>query len=68
MAAPLIENFGAARGAAMKIFDVLDSKPVIHKNKNAGIKLEKFQSTIVFDNINFSYPSRPDVQVGLNKK
>lgn len=59
-----MENFGAARGAAKKIFDVLDGEHKIHKNKTTGVKLKKFQSNIVFDDVHFSYPSRPDVKVG----
>lgn len=58
-----MESFGAARGAAKKIFDVLDSEQKIHKNKNTGVKSKKFQWSIVFDDVHFSYPSRPDVKV-----
>lgn len=59
---PLIEVFGTARGAAKKIFYVLDSKQRIHQNKNIGTKLSTFQSSIAFKDVHFNYPSRPDVK------
>lgn len=58
-----MEHFGAARGAAKKIFNVLNSEQKIHKNKDVGIKLSKFQKSVVFEDVHFSYPSRPDVKV-----
>lgn len=63
MGTPLMEIFGAAKGAAHKIFEILESEQKIHKNKNDGVKLEKFQASIVFDAVEFSYPSRLDVKV-----
>ncbi|XP_074038788.1 ATP-dependent translocase ABCB1 isoform X2 [Leptinotarsa decemlineata] len=68
MGAPLLEVFSAARGAAQKIFFVLDSEPKIVRNQNEGIKLRKFRSNITFQNVFFNYPTRPDVKIlqGLN--
>lgn len=60
-----MEIFGSAKGAAKKIFYILDGEPTIHRNKNAGIRLKRFQSSIVFDDVHFSYPSRPDVKVNI---
>lgn len=67
MGAPMMEIFGAARGAAKKIFYVLDSQQKVHKDKNFGIRLPKFQSSIIFDDVHFSYPSRSEVKVNFPK-
>ncbi|KAG5894745.1 ATP-dependent translocase ABCB1, partial [Gonioctena quinquepunctata] len=68
MGAPLLEVFGAARGAAQKIFFVLDSEPKITKTKYSGKKLSRFRSNIRFENVFFNYPTRADVKIlqGLN--
>ncbi|XP_060520775.1 ATP-dependent translocase ABCB1-like isoform X2 [Cylas formicarius] len=65
--APFLEVFGMARGAAHKVFSILDSKPLIHKKGNAG-KKPNFKSNVVLRNVGFKYPSRSDVQVlrGVN--
>ncbi|CAH1967884.1 unnamed protein product [Acanthoscelides obtectus] len=63
MGTPFLETFGAAKGAAQKVFDVLDSEPIINKKTKNGRKPAKFKSNISFNNVYFSYPSRPDVKV-----
>ncbi|XP_018573284.1 multidrug resistance protein 1-like isoform X2 [Anoplophora glabripennis] len=70
MGAPFLEVFGAARGAAQKIFFVLDSEPKINQYKNCGKQPDRFRSNITFDNVYFKYPARPDVKVlqGFNLK
>ncbi|CAG9761759.1 unnamed protein product [Ceutorhynchus assimilis] len=64
---PYLEVFGMARGAAFKVFQVLDSEPEMHKQQDVG-KRPDFTSDIVFENVKFRYPSRPEVQVlkGIN--
>ncbi|XP_076263945.1 ATP-dependent translocase ABCB1-like isoform X1 [Rhynchophorus ferrugineus] len=64
-AGPFLEVFGMARGAAFKVFQILNSEPVMHRHNNLG-KRPVFVSDIVFKNIGFRYPSRPDVQVLSN--
>lgn len=63
LGAPILETFGAAKGAAQKIFAVLDSEPKIKKYMHTGKKLESFSSNITFDNVIFNYPSRPNVKI-----
>nr|CAH7755523.1 unnamed protein product [Callosobruchus chinensis] len=63
MGTPFLETFGTAKGAAQKVFDVLDSEPIINKKTKGGRKPAKFKSNISFNNVYFSYPSRPDVKV-----
>lgn len=63
MASPYIEAFGIARGAATKVFSVIDNEPVINQSKGSGKKLENLKGNIKFANVKFSYPSRSDVEV-----
>ncbi|XP_056648993.1 ATP-dependent translocase ABCB1-like isoform X1 [Diorhabda sublineata] len=70
MGAPLVEIFGTAKGAAHKIFAVIDSAPIIKKDVNVGRTLTNFSKDITFENVYFDYPSRPDVKIlrGFNLK
>uniref|UniRef100_A0A8C8RPJ0 ATP-binding cassette sub-family B member 5 n=1 Tax=Pelusios castaneus TaxID=367368 RepID=A0A8C8RPJ0_9SAUR len=69
-AAPHFETFSIARGAAFKVFKIIDQKPAIDSFSSDGYKLDHIKGTLEFNNIQFSYPSRPDVQVlkGLSLK
>eukprot|EP01105_Mastigella_eilhardi_P025785 TRINITY_DN712_c0_g1_i1.p1 TRINITY_DN712_c0_g1~~TRINITY_DN712_c0_g1_i1.p1 ORF type:complete len:1385 (-),score=274.12 TRINITY_DN712_c0_g1_i1:113-3682(-) len=55
-------DFGKAKVALRRIFQLLDSKPTIDVNQD-GETLEEPIQTISLCNIDFSYPSRPGVQV-----
>lgn len=65
--APCVKAFAAGKAAAIKIFDVLDRKPLIDFNPN-GIKINnnEFKGQFEFKNVSFSYPAKKD-QVVLNK-
>ena len=67
-AAPFIQIFTVARGAASKIFTVIDEPPIINLSKSNGKKFQTLAGNIDFENIHFHYPSRPDVKIlrGLN--
>ncbi|XP_063777549.1 ATP-dependent translocase ABCB1-like isoform X2 [Pseudophryne corroboree] len=69
-AAPNIEAFSIARGAAYTIFNIIDNVPKIDSFSTSGFKPDKVTGDIEFRNVKFSYPSRPDIQVlkGLNLK
>ncbi|XP_067417766.1 ATP-binding cassette sub-family B member 5 [Emydura macquarii macquarii] len=69
-AAPHFETFSIARGAAFKIFKIIDQKPAIDSFSSDGHKLDHIKGILEFNNVQFSYPSRPDVQVlkGLTLK
>ena len=43
-------------------------EPEIDSESTEGLKPEKFESDIVFDNIHFRYPARPNVQVSANPR
>ncbi|XP_075994467.1 ATP-dependent translocase ABCB1 [Genypterus blacodes] len=60
---PNIQSFASARGAAHKVYSIIDNKPSIDSYSEAGFKPDTIKGNIEFKNINFSYPSRPGVQV-----
>lgn len=51
------------RGAAAKLYDTIDRVPEIDSANPGGLKPEKVEGEITLENIKFSYPSRPSVQV-----
>ncbi|MED6156764.1 Multidrug resistance protein 1 [Stylosanthes scabra] len=61
--APSMAAFTKARVAAAKIFRIIDHKPSIDKNSEAGLELETVTGLVELKNVNFSYPSRPDVPI-----
>uniref|UniRef100_A0A3Q0RYQ1 ATP-binding cassette sub-family B member 5 n=1 Tax=Amphilophus citrinellus TaxID=61819 RepID=A0A3Q0RYQ1_AMPCI len=65
---PNIETFANARGAAHKVYNIIDNVPSIDSYSEDGYKPECIKGDIEFKNIHFSYPSRPEIKVlnGLN--
>ncbi|KAB0792584.1 hypothetical protein PPYR_14543 [Photinus pyralis] len=63
MSSPYIEQFGISKGAATKIFAVIDSAPVINAAKNVGLKPKEVKGDISFRKVHFEYPSRKGVKV-----
>uniref|UniRef100_A0A8B9TLP4 Phosphatidylcholine translocator ABCB4 n=1 Tax=Anas platyrhynchos TaxID=8839 RepID=A0A8B9TLP4_ANAPL len=68
--APSIEAFANARGAAYAVFNIIDNEPQIDSYSETGYKPDHIKGNLEFQNVHFSYPSRPDVQIlkGLNLK
>uniref|UniRef100_A0A672ZV25 Bile salt export pump n=1 Tax=Sphaeramia orbicularis TaxID=375764 RepID=A0A672ZV25_9TELE len=62
-ASPCLEAFAAGRGAATMIFETIDREPEIDCLSEAGYKLDRVKGDIEFHNVNFYYPSRPDVKI-----
>ncbi|CAN9514222.1 unnamed protein product [Ophioblennius macclurei] len=60
---PNIQTFASARGAAHKVYSIIDHDPDIDSFSEAGFKPDVIKGNIEFKNISFSYPSRPDVKV-----
>ncbi|KAM3615029.1 uncharacterized protein V6R79_022403 [Siganus canaliculatus] len=60
---PNIQSFANARGAAHKIYSIIDQKPNIDSYSQSGFKPDVIKGNIEFKNIHFSYPSRPDAKV-----
>ncbi|XP_041116243.1 bile salt export pump-like [Polyodon spathula] len=62
-ASPCLEAFASGRGAATVIFETSDKDPEIDCMSEAGYKLDKVKGDIEFHNVNFHYPSRPEVKI-----
>lgn len=52
--------------AAQKIFSVIDHEPTINKSKATDTMLESVTGLIRMSNVDFSYPSRPDMPILKN--
>lgn len=59
----LAPDTGKAKDSAASIFEILDSKPSIDSSSNEGITLPSVTGNIELQNVNFKYPTRPDVQI-----
>lgn len=51
------------RGAASKIFSTIDLVPHIDSSSLGGLKPDSIEGRIVLENVEFNYPSRPNVPV-----
>ncbi|XP_026865337.2 ATP-binding cassette, sub-family B (MDR/TAP), member 4 isoform X2 [Electrophorus electricus] len=60
---PNIQAFASARGAAHKVFSIIDHEPNIDSFSDQGYKPDVVKGNIEFRNIQFTYPSRQDVKV-----
>ncbi|KAF9899271.1 Multidrug resistance protein 1 [Linnemannia zychae] len=60
---PNIASFGKAQAAAYTIFHTIDRVPAIDSSDPSGLKPESLQGHIVVKNVNFAYPSRPNVPI-----
>ncbi|XP_074223638.1 phosphatidylcholine translocator ABCB4 isoform X4 [Camelus bactrianus] len=69
-AAPCINAFANARGAAYAIFDIIDNNPKIDSFSERGHKPDNIKGDLEFNGVHFSYPARPDVKIlkGLSLK
>ncbi|KAK9717392.1 hypothetical protein K7432_006257 [Basidiobolus ranarum] len=64
--APNVGVFAGAQGAAYHIFKVIERTPNIDSSSNEGDKPESVKGSIVFQNVNFTYPMRTGVPVLKN--
>lgn len=62
-AIPTMNAFARARAAAAKIFFIIDHKPSIERNNESGLELDNVHGHVELKNVNFSYPSRPQIQI-----
>lgn len=65
---PFIEAFGIAKGAAAKVYKIIESQPLIDPLADAGDVPTSCTGNMTFRNVLFNYPSRPNVKVlqGIN--
>ncbi|XP_051130267.1 ABC transporter B family member 1 [Andrographis paniculata] len=61
--APSMAAFAKARVAAAKIFRIIDHKPSVDRNSESGLELQTITGQLELKNVDFSYPSRPEIQI-----
>ncbi|KAK7392447.1 hypothetical protein VNO78_20886 [Psophocarpus tetragonolobus] len=61
--APSMAAFTKARVAAAKIFRVIDHKPSIDRKSESGLELDSVSGLVELINVDFAYPSRPEVMI-----
>ncbi|KAI9221924.1 hypothetical protein BC828DRAFT_346642, partial [Blastocladiella britannica] len=61
--APFIGDFAQARSAAFEIFNVIDRDSHVDPFNESGLKPETVKGRIEFTDVDFAYPTRPDVQI-----
>lgn len=60
---PSMGAFVKARVAAAKIYRIIDHKPSIDRNGESGLEPGSVTGLVELKNVDFSYPSRPDVRI-----
>ncbi|KAM0941978.1 putative ABC-type xenobiotic transporter [Dioscorea sansibarensis] len=65
-AAPSMAAFGKAKASAAKIYHTIDHKPSIDRNSESGIELGTVTGHVELKNVDFAYPSRPEVPILCN--
>jgi ATP-binding cassette subfamily B (MDR/TAP) protein 1 len=63
---PNLSAVSSARAAAFKVYATIDRVPDINVDSNDGLKPTQINGAIDFTNVNFSYPTRPDVPILKN--
>ncbi|KAK4348483.1 hypothetical protein RND71_031238 [Anisodus tanguticus] len=61
--APSMSAFAKARVAAAKIFRIIDHKPSVDRNAKTGLELDSVSGQVELKNVEFSYPSRPEIKI-----
>lgn len=62
--APFLTVFANASAASEKLFDTIERKPPIDSTEQSeGCKRSEIEGEITFEDVSFSYPSRPEVPV-----
>ncbi|GMS96011.1 hypothetical protein PENTCL1PPCAC_18186, partial [Pristionchus entomophagus] len=62
-AGPQFAIVGAAQGAASQLHNIIDRVPEIDSYSTEGIVPPGTKGHIVFDNVRFSYPNRPEIEI-----
>ncbi|KAF9208235.1 ATP-binding cassette, sub-B (MDR TAP), member 4 [Podila verticillata] len=60
---PNVSSFASAQGAAYMIFKTIDRVPTIDSGNPNGARPENVQGHIVVTDVDFAYPSRPDLPI-----
>ncbi|PSN36712.1 hypothetical protein C0J52_11486 [Blattella germanica] len=62
MASPYIEAFAISKAAGAKVFSVIDRVSPINSWSDSGTKPNHLKGNITFSNVEFAYPTRPEVE------
>ncbi|CAI9715598.1 multidrug resistance 1-like [Octopus vulgaris] len=62
-AAPAFQSLSLAQAAAPPIFKILDEEPSIDNLSTSGLQANDVEGEIIFKNVSFRYPSRPDILI-----
>lgn len=67
---PYLKDLAEARGAARRVFEVIDTASAIDVFKSSGKSLSKLMGDVEFDSVYFSYPQRLESKIlnGLSLK
>lgn len=67
-ALPFLKDISESRGAAKRVYAIIDRKSQIDVNERKGIKSSTLSGSIEFENVHFSYPTRESMKIlnGLN--
>ncbi|KAJ1497984.1 GTPase-activating protein, partial [Coelomomyces lativittatus] len=57
---PSVQAIAKGKGAATKLFQVIDNVPTIVDGEKV---IDKMEGSIEFENVQFSYPARPNVTI-----
>lgn len=63
---PCVQAFASGKAAAYKMFEVIKRKPVIDAYDLSGEILKNLRGDVELRNVDFTYPSRPDVPIFRN--
>jgi len=66
LCAPGLNAVNRGRSAAVKVFSTIDRVPEIDASSPEGMVLEDVKGEIEFDNVFFTYPSRPKLPIFTN--
>jgi len=61
--AVVVPDISKAQGSASRIFDLLDRTPEIDASEEFGVRLPSFNGKMSFQDIRFSYPTRPETPI-----
>ena len=62
-ALPFLTDLGQAKAAVSKVFEIINTKSQIDIFETKTKKIENLQGNISFENVNFNYPSRPEMKI-----
>merc|ERR1719328_170049 len=58
-----VSDFNKAMVAAARVFQLLDRKPLIDANQDAGLKLDDVHGNVDVKEAEFHYPTRPNIRI-----